>query len=254
MLHATVHGQGQALLVLHGLFGSADNWSSLGKRWSQQFEVHLIDLRNHGRSPHFSTHSYPEMAQDLLDYMGAQALRSAHVLGHSMGGKAAMTLACSAPNSVRSLLVADIGPWAYPIHHAAILKAMQTLNPRRFSQRKEAETAFAQSGLDAGTRLFLLKNLYWEGNTLAWRLNLDTLTKHIEEVGRPLPAEAQYSGPTLFVRGELSRYIPNDSAAQIQIHFPGAHLQTLPGAGHWLHADQPEAFHNVALDFFMRNR
>jgi esterase len=252
MLHATVHGQGPALFVLHGLFGSADNWSSLGKRWSSQFEVHLIDLRNHGRSPHFPTHSYPEIAADVLDYMGHCKLNSAHVLGHSMGGKAAMTLACAAPNAVKSLLVADIGPWAYPIHHASILKAMQELNPSRFLQRKEAETAFAQSGLDSGTRLFLLKNLYWEGNTLAWRLNLNALAKHIEEVGKPLPKDALFNGPTLFVRGELSSYIPADAIDQIKTHFPSAHLQTLRAAGHWLHADQPEAFYHLALDFFIQ--
>ncbi len=250
MLFSTVHGQGPALFVLHGLFGSADNWSSLGKRWGSQFEVHLIDLRNHGRSPHFSTHSYPEMAQDLLDYLKDKNLSSAHVLGHSMGGKAAMNLACLAPQAVRSLLVADIGPWAYPIHHASILSAMQRLNPAQFSQRKQAEEAFAQSGLDAGTRLFLLKNLYWEGSTLAWRLNLNALANHIEEVGKPLPQGTQYPGPTLFVRGALSSYIPVDSEPRIQAHFPQAQLQTLAGAGHWLHADQPEAFYQVALDFF----
>jgi len=249
MLHSTVHGQGPALFVLHGLFGSADNWSSLGKRWATEFQVHLIDLRNHGRSPHFLTHSYSEMAQDLLDYMSQHALSSAHILGHSMGGKAAMTLACMAPNSVRSLLVADIGPWAYPKHHASILLAMQQLNPAQFSQRKDAEAAFATSGLDAGTRLFLLKNLHWEGSTLAWRLNLDTLAKNIEQVGKPLPSEAQFKGPALFVRGELSSYIPMDSEPLIQAHFPQAKLQTLRAAGHWLHADQPEAFYTLVLDF-----
>jgi len=250
MLHSTIHGKGPALLVLHGLFGSADNWSSLGKRWATGFEVHLIDLRNHGRSPHFLSHTYSDMAQDLVEYLQHHNLASAYVLGHSMGGKAAMTLACMAPDSVRAMLVADIGPWAYPIHHAAILQAMQQLNPGQFSQRKEAEAAFALSGLDAGTRLFLLKNLYWKGQILAWRLNLNTLAQHMEEVGKPLSAQARYTGPTLFVRGEHSNYIPLQSEPLIQAHFPNAKLQTLPAAGHWLHADQPEAFYHLVLEFF----
>ncbi len=250
MLHSTIHGSGAPLLVFHGLFGSADNWSTLGKRWSTHFEVHLVDLRNHGRSPHFPTHSYSEMAMDALEYMRAHSLRSAHVLGHSMGGKVAMELACTSPESVRSLLVADIGPWAYPVHHAAIIKALQELNPSQYTQRKEAEMAFARSGLDAGTRLFLLKNLYWEGETLAWRINLQALAQHIEEVGKPLSAQAHFSGPCLFLRGAQSSYIPENAEPMLRQWFPHARLETIASAGHWLHADQPEQVFQAGLDFF----
>jgi len=250
MLHSTIHGSGAPLLVFHGLFGSADNWSTLGKRWSMHFEVHLVDLRNHGRSPHFPTHSYSEMAMDVLEYMSAHSLRSAHVLGHSMGGKVAMELACTSPKSVRSLLVADIGPWAYPVHHAAIIKALQELNPSQYTQRKEAEMAFARSGLDAGTRLFLLKNLYWEGETLAWRINLQALAQHIEEVGKPLSAQAHFSGPCLFLRGAQSSYIPENAEPTLRQWFPHARLETIASAGHWLHADQPDLVFQAGFDFF----
>lgn len=248
-LHARVLGEGRPLLILHGLFGMSDNWQSLAKRWAEEFAVHLIDLRNHGRSPHHPDISYQAMADDLQAYCGDNNLEKILLLGHSMGGKAAMLLAALQPELIEKMIVVDIGPKEYPLHHQMVIEALEALPLSELQSRSEAEQKFA-SELEPGVRLFLLKNLYWkEKDQLAWRFNLRNLVNQIEEVGAALPAQAYVEVPTLFVRGGASDYITDADWAQIQNQFPNARLETLAGAGHWLHAEKPTQFYPLVREF-----
>lgn len=249
-LHAQKYGEGPALLILHGLFGSGDNWASLAKRYGEHFQVHCIDQRNHGRSPHHPKHSYPAMAEDLMEYLADHALGKVRIIGHSMGGKTAMFFAADYPQKVERLLVADIGPWSYPVHHGSIIQAMKALHLGEYKRRSEVEDAFAQSGLDAATRMFLLKSIYRKNGAFAWRFNLDGLAQEIEEVGRALPESAGFDGHCLFLKGGLSAYVPQNRWPEVLNHFPNAELDTIDQAGHWLHAEAPNPFFERSMHFF----
>lgn len=249
-LHARVVGQeGPVLVVLHGLFGMSDNWQSLGKQWSRDFQVHLLDLRNHGRSPHHPDVSYEAMSEDLVEYFEQEQLGEINLLGHSMGGKVAMLTAALHPEYLARLIVADIGPRAYPPHHQFILDALAALPLDELRSRADAEAQFAPE-LPEGVRLFLLKNLYWrEKDRLDWRFNRPALSEQIEKVGAALPAQAYVDLPTLFIRGGASDYISDADWPAILQQFPQAELESIPGAGHWLHAEKPAAFDRVLRRF-----
>lgn len=241
-------GEGEPLLILHGVFGSGDNWGTLGKQWSEQYEVHLIDARNHGHSEHSDAFSYDLMADDLLEYMDAQKLKKARIIGHSMGGKVAMLFAVYNPERVEKLLIVDIAPKAYKPHHQQILAALTDLDLEHIESRSDAQEAFGIT--DVGTRQFLLKSLYWkEKGKLAWRFNLPIIAKEIENVGEALPAQAIFYGPTCFIRGEKSNYIKQEDMELILQHFPEATLETIADAGHWLHAENPKEFFKKANVF-----
>jgi pimeloyl-ACP methyl ester carboxylesterase len=244
-------GEGTPFLILHGFLGSGDNWKSLGNQFSEQgYQVHLIDQRNHGRSFHDPAFSYEIMAEDLKNYSNEHDLSSIVLLGHSMGGKTAMQFAVSNPNQVSKLIVADIAPKSYPQHHQDILKALDALQFDQIRSRGDADKVLSEYIPDMGTRQFLLKNLYWkEKGRLALRMNLPVLTKEVEEVGRPLDPEAKYEGDTLFLKGERSGYIEPMDEILIKKHFPKAVLTTIPEAGHWLHAENPEEFYRNVMNF-----
>ncbi|MEM9022698.1 MAG: alpha/beta fold hydrolase, partial [Bacteroidota bacterium] len=178
-LHHIRQGKGEPLIVLHGLMGMLDNWKTPAKRLSERYEVFLVDQRNHGRSPHSATFSYAEMAEDLYELMDDLFLSEAHILGHSMGGKVAMKFAQHHPDMVRQLVVADIAPKAYPVHHHTILEALSAVPLGEIKARSEAEAILGQYIPEPGVRQFLLKNLYWvEKGVLAWRFNLDAIREH----------------------------------------------------------------------------
>ncbi len=249
-LFSKILGEGEALIILHGVFGMSDNWQTLGKTWSQHYQVHLLDMRNHGRSPHSDEFNYAVMSDDLLEYMDDHNLKSAHILGHSMGGKIAMLFAVLNEERVRKLIIADIAPKLYPPHHQDILEALHALPVHEFSSRSEAAKSFSIS--DEGTRQFLLKNLYWkEKNMLDWRFNLEVISREINEVGEQLPAQAIFHGPCLFIRGGQSGYVTDEDIDEIESHFPHAKIETLANAGHWLHADQPKEFLEKVSEFLM---
>lgn len=250
-LHSQIFGSGTPFVILHGFLGMGDNWKTLGMRWAEDgYEIHLLDQRNHGRSFHSDEFSYEIMAEDLKRYCEEHSLQSIILLGHSMGGKVAMQFAVTYPEMVSKLIVADIGPKAYPPHHQDILKALSQLDFSTIKSRGEAEDILSEYIKDEGTRLFLLKNLYRKSkNELALRINLPVLLEKIEEVGVALSEGAFFTGPTLFLRGEKSGYIEPMDELLIKKHFPKATIETVSNAGHWLHAENPDEFYNNVMNF-----
>lgn len=250
-LHSIIDGEGFPLFILHGFLGMGDNWKSLAKSYVEEgFQVHLIDQRNHGRSPHSEDFSYDLLAEDVITYASNHSIDSFHLIGHSMGGKTAMYVACKAPTRVKKLIVADIAPKYYPPHHQEILDALTQLEQANVSARKEAEELLSKSISDQGVRLFLLKNLTRkEKNTYGLRLNLRVLIEKIEEVGKALPVDAIFEGSSLFITGGNSRYVQEEDKALILHHFPSASIATIPDAGHWLHAEKRDEFFSESIQF-----
>ena len=249
ILHSRILGSGPPLLILHGFLGMSDNWKSLGMQFADAgFQVHLIDQRNHGQSFWSDQFDYHTLVDDLLHYMNYHRMPTALLLGHSMGGKTAMLFACLHPDRVNRLLVADIGPKYYPPHHQEILGALNALQPADLESRNAADKALSLNIKDWGIRQFLLKNLYWKTpGLLGFRMNLEALTRSVEQIGAPLPTGATYTGPVLFIRGGRSKYILDEDVNSILTHFPQAVIQTIPEARHWLHAEKPENFFDVSM-------
>lgn len=252
-LHFRKLGEGQPLIILHGLFGSSDNWQTVGKLLSEHFEVYLVDQRNHGHSPHSDWWNYQSMSDDLFELITDNHLESAVVLGHSMGGKTAMLFAIEYPAKLERLIIADIAPKYYPVHHHEIIKALTSINLDTVHTRKEAEEILSQYLNDFGTKQLLLKSLYWKEETakkLDWRFNLRVISKNIEAVGEPLKVvNKKCFVPALFLRGEKSKYVLDSDFEQITKTFPNAQLKTIANAGHWLHAEQPILFVKEVIEF-----
>lgn len=234
MLHTETFGTGARLLIAHGLFGSARNWGALAKRFGQTRQVTVPDMRNHGESPWFDTHSYQDMAADLAPLAGCD------VLGHSMGGKAAMALALSQPDRVQRLIIADIAPAAYSHSHSHFIDAMQALDLSGIATRGAADRALAEAIPDRGVRAFLLQSLDVKNH--CWTLNLDVLATEMDKIIGWPDIDGVFEGPTLFLSGKDSDYVQNDHRDQIKALFPNAKFAAIPGAGHWLHADKPNEF------------
>ena len=243
-LHSNRFGKGTPFVILHGFLGMGDNWKTVGKQIAERgYEVHLVDQRNHGRSPHADTFSYATLVEDLKQYYKDNKLSNSLLLGHSMGGKTAMQFSCLYPESVEKLVVADISPKYYPPHHQDILQGLQALDFDKIISRKEADQKLSSYINDAGVRLFLLKNLVrTDQQSFGLRINLKSLAENSEEIGKALPENYNYKGKVLFLKGENSKYITNEDTALIQQHFPNSHVDTIPKAGHWLHAENPLVF------------
>lgn len=251
ILNSNILGKGRPFVILHGFLGMSDNWKTHGKQLSESgFEVHLMDQRNHGSSFWDDTFNYQVLSDDLKQYCHAHNLNNIILLGHSMGGKTAMLFATQHPQVVSKLIVADISPKFYPVHHQTILEGLNALNFDDIKTREAADQALEKHISDFGTRQFLLKNLYWkEKGQLAFRINLKVLTKEIEEVGAALPYPAIFTKDTLFLRGEKSNYITLDDETLIKHHFPKAIIKSIKKAGHWLHAENPKDFFEALINF-----
>ena len=249
LLNYKLLGEGEPLIILHGLFGSLDNWMTLGKKWAENRLVVLVDQRNHGNSFHADEFNYQVMANDLLNLMKHLKLEKAIILGHSMGGKTAMHFATEFPEKVEKLIVADIGPRYYPIHHQTILKAFYSVPVSELNSRNEADDIVSQLISDFGIRQFLLKNLSRDKDGFSWKMNLDIIAKNIEEVGKALNQNASFSEPTLFVRGSKSDYILNKDVNLIHSIFTDSKVETIEGAGHWVHAEKPNEFYETVSTF-----
>ncbi len=235
-------GQGDPIVILHGLFGALDNWQTLGKKLAENFTVYLVDQRNHGRSPHDKAHTYAAMAEDLHHFMESHWMFKAHIIGHSMGGKTAMAFARAHPDMVEKLVVVDIAPKAYQGGHESIFEALQGLDLSQIESRGDAEQALKGQIESLGIRQFLLKNLSRnKDGSYRWKMNLDALWAHYADIlAGPPEGAAPYLGDTLFVRGGRSDYITDDDLGLLKQHFPNHRLETVAEAGHWVHAVAPE--------------
>ena len=242
-------GEGDPLFIIHGLFGASDNWYTLGKRYAEDFTVYLIDLRNHGKSPHSDEHSYEAMAEDLLNLIYEEQLMFVNIIGHSMGGKVAMKFAEMHPTFVEKMIVGDIGPKQYQPHHQLVLKALNAFMDSEINTRKEAEKLITSIIDDRGVAMFLLKNLYWKNpGDLQWKMNVPVLEQNMENILVKVPSE-QVEVDTLFLRGSESNYIQDQDFDEIHSLFPESQIITIPEAGHWLHAEQPQLFYDESMKF-----
>ena len=251
MLYSKIEGSGKPLLILHGFLGMSDNWKTLGAQFATEgYQVHLLDLRNHGRSFQSEAFSYQVMMQDVLAYCKDNSLDAINIIGHSMGGKVAMLLATTHPELVDKLIVADIGPKFYPHHHQDILAGLNAVDFSVKPSRNAVEEVMAKYIPDFGTRQFLMKNLYWkEPGQLAFRFNLAVFNTKMDEIGVALPENLIFEKPTLFIRGGNSNYILESDFENIKHHFPNSIIETIPNVGHWLHAENPAVFYEKVVSF-----
>ena len=254
-LEAFEYGEGPPLAILHGLFGSARNWSGVAQRLAAHHRVIALDLRNHGASPWADTMDYAEMAEDVRATLHASGHRRFALLGHSMGGKVAMVLALADGEAVTRLVVVDIAPAAYAPHHLGYVRAMRALDLGAIKRRAEADARLASAVGDAAERAFLLQNLVFPsaaaGGEVRWRLNLAAIERAMPcLVGFPaLPPGAAYPGPALFVAGARSDYLRPEHEPEVRRLFPNARIARIADAGHWLHAEQPQAFLDIVQPF-----
>jgi pimeloyl-ACP methyl ester carboxylesterase len=247
------YGSGPPLFILHGLFGSSDNWVTIARRLQDDFTVYLPDLRNHGLSPHSSIHNYNAMRDDLYELVTSLKINKFFLAGHSMGGKTAIKFALKWPEMLSGLLIVDISPYENPAHtghtydiHSAILTGILTSDIRTASSREEIDRILEKNIPSGNIRALVMKNLRRnEDNTFSWKLNAaalnDNLDRIIEGIGRDTFMKQQVSGfPVIFLRGENSDYIPDNDISDIQKLFPAVEIFTVKGAGHWINAEKPE--------------
>ena len=241
------------VVILHGLFGMSDNWVSIGKDIADaSYRVFIPDQRNHGRSGHSDIHNYPAMVDDLLEFMDARELETVHLIGHSMGGKTAMQFAFDYPERVNKLVVADISPSAsrHGDGHVAIIESLLKLDMASFESRSDVSQAMG--GILTNDRLqqFLQKNVYWKDRaSLGWRMNLEAVKENLENIFAPVEPAVPFEKPSLFIRGGLSDYIPDEQIPVIEKMFPRYKLKTIEGTSHWLHAEEPSQFVRETLYF-----
>ena len=245
-------GSGQPLIILHGLFGSSDNWQTQAKKFAVYFRVILVDLRNHGHSNWDPDTSYHAMASDIIELIHALNLEKIILIGHSMGGKVAMLTTQLNPKLIDKLIVVDMGIKGYPPHHQHILEGIHAVKLDGVSSRSEADFELSKYIESEGVKQFLLKNLYWkEKGQLAWRMNVAVLEASMDQILEPIP-ETEVFTPTLFIRGEFSNYILDEDISDIENLFPDSQYITISQAGHWVHAEKPDEFVDAVLGFCLR--
>ena len=251
-LHYREYGAGPAVIILHGLFGSLNNWHSHASRWGEFFHVFALDQRNHGGSPHASEMNYGAMAGDVREFVADHYLSPVSLVGHSMGGKTAMQFALDYHGDVRKLVVIDIRPQGDVPLHDHIIAALQNVDFGAVRSREDVLRMLSQGVPDEAERQFLATNLRrLENGTYAWKMNLAAIADHYAELIGPLTGNGQFKGPTLFIAGETSSYIAADDRPGILEQFPRAQFQIIPGAGHWVHADSPELFRQAVMEFLL---
>jgi esterase len=248
VLYSRSQGQGEPVILLHGLFGSMENLGALARPLAEHYCVHSLDLPNHGRSPHTDTTDIASMAEAVVAWMDAQGIAKAALIGHSLGGKTAMELALTHPQRVAQLTVIDIAPVLYSPHHSDVFEGLKQVNPSLVRQRSEAEALMLPHVPEVAVRSFLLKNLVKEETGFRWRMNLPV-------IARDYPAliagnrNGIYPGPVLFLKGGNSDYITSSHKDAILTRFPQSQLKIIPDTGHWLHAEKPELVSGLMLRF-----
>lgn len=238
-------GSGTPVVILHGLFGSLGNWQTFARQLSSEYRVFSVDLRNHGKSPHSDEHSYQAMADDVYEFLSTHHLEKAHILGHSMGGKAAMQFAAEHPQRVLKLLIVDIAPRAYSGAHDRIADALLEMDLSKITKREEADALLSQRISEPAVRQFLLKNLDRTENGFIWKMNLKSLHANYSKINAPITSAHPVNIPVFVIRGGKSDYVSDNDMELFRKIFPQARLITIPNAGHWVHADAPDDFYNV---------
>ncbi|SCA54880.1 putative hydrolase or acyltransferase [Candidatus Terasakiella magnetica] len=245
-------GEGHPVVILHGLFGAAKNWNSIAKQMARKYRILTVDLRNHGASPWTDTMSYVEMAQDLVEFLDQRGLDKASIVGHSMGGKVAMTMALKSPERVERLVVADIAPVKYPrMAFKSYVEKLQSVDLSTVSRRSEVDPLISDVIESSAVRAFLLGNLQSTKDGLRWMVNLETLGREMDSIGG-VPAirmDAKYDGETLFIDGASSDYIQSSHHQLIRHLFPNVQFHSIADAGHWVHAEKPHDFMAALNDF-----
>ncbi len=242
-LHYRKLGSGQPLVVLHGVFGSSDNLFTVCRNIAEKgYEVYILDARNHGQSPHSDVFNYDAMAEDLDGFLSENGIADPVILGHSMGGKTVLHYSQKYTN-FSGLVIVDIAAKAYSRHHEHIIGGLQAINPETLTSRKEAEEIFSRYVADPGERQFLLKNLYrTDDGGFGWRLNVPVLVENAGEVVVEVPLYTKVEKPLLLLRGGESGYVRDEDFAVLKMYYPAAHLHTVEGANHWVHATRPSEF------------
>ena len=251
-VHYQTLGHGQPLILLHGLFGSGDNWGKVARHFSECYQVICVDLRNHGRSPHSTSQSYIDMADDLLALCDALNLERTHLLGHSLGGKVAMQFATQYPNRIDKLIVVDMAMRAYADAHTPLMDKMMAIDLSKLQNRQEVDSLLRSSIPQTMVRQFLLMNLIKSENGLAWRINLTALKNNYPDLLQAVCENSRYEKPCLFIRGEYSDYVRDADIEYIKNRFIYAQFASLP-TGHWVHAELPQAFIEVTGHFLAEN-
>lgn len=235
-------GKGQPLILLHGIFGSSDNWLTQARMLSANYRTYAVDLRNHGQSPHDTVFDYPAMTDDILEFTERHNIRDPVLIGHSMGGKVAMNFAVAHPDKLQKLVVVDIAPKSYNMRHYVILEGLQAIPINEITTREQADEALADFVEESDVRQFLLKNLQRkpEGG-FKWKLNLPVIAANVENIGLDLQFEGKFEKPALFIRGARSNYVKDGDIGRIREIFPAAALETFD-TGHWVPAEKPKEF------------
>lgn len=251
ILHSQTFGeisQHPSLLIVHGLFGSGRNWRAIAKRFSADRQVITVDMRNHADSFWDASHNYQDMADDLAQIL-AQIAGPVDVLGHSMGGKAAMVLALRNPANMNRLMVADIAPVTYAHSQISNVEIMQGLDIAPLTRRSEADKLLSAQITDAPTRAFLVQSLELSDIGNRWKLNLDALASNMDHIISFPDVKGSFPYATIFIKGGLSDYVQPKYLQKIKTHFPNVTVKEISGAGHWVHAEKPRAFIEAVNDF-----
>jgi esterase len=249
-------GHGNPLVILHGLFGISDNWVTIGKRLSKDFDVYIPDLRNHGQSPHSKVFNFHALVQDLVEFTEENNLHDITLMGHSLGGITSMQFALQYPSLVKKMIVVDIS-LRHNLNyddHQRLINAMLSVDFSAIHKRSDVEKQLMKTVKSQRLCQFLLKNVYWRNkDTLDWRLNLAALNEALPLIYESPADEKPFTGPVLFIRGGLSGYILDEDLVEIYKKFPRAEIAMIPNASHWVHADAPEEFLVIVSRFLLSN-
>lgn len=255
-LHFREYGEGQPMIIIHGLYGISDNWVNHARILAENYKVYIPDMRNHGQSGHSNFFNYEVMAEDITEFIEQHEIENPVIMGHSMGGKIAMKFALDNPDLVQKLIVIDMSMRQYNLRafHSKIINAMLDIDFSKVKSRKEVDDYLAKTIEDARIRLFVMKNLYWtERKTLSWRLNLKAIIENIDAIFEGISSQQSFNKPSFFIRGQKSDYVRDEDFDLIKKQFTNSELKTIPNAGHWVQADEPEVFMREIKKFLLGN-